>query len=181
MINTLTLRRMATSLGVFAAFGILPFQTTARPLERHFGSEDSCYARTYSDAHLEAHPQQRIREIKFGHFPTTFGTQNDDGTVQFDPATAQLHFLISAKFRDSDLTYTNGGVCNPDGAGYKCSIECDGGSFYLDDRSPDSVRLRNPVGFWIAGCGNAEMRFLDPEPDDKVFRLDRLSQSACRP
>lgn len=176
-------RPVSEAAAAFALFAVILIVFTdhaaARPLERHFGATDSCYGRIYSKDHLKKHHQQKVAEIRFDHFPTTFGTYDENNKIAFDPKTAELHFSISVTFRDSRQRYTNGGLCRPKGDQYQCFIECDGGSFMLKDRSEKSVLLVNDDGFAIAGCGAEEFRRLEPEPDDKVFRLDRLADQFC--
>lgn len=177
-----SLKPVIMSLCAAAAFVALPTaDAPARPLERHFGAWDSCYARVYSQNHLNKNQGQKVAEIRFDHFPTTFGTYDQNGKISFDPASAEVHFGVSVRFRGDDREYTNGGTCRPDGETYHCYIECDGGSFRLKHRSQTSILLINGSGFAVSGCGSEDYRMLDPEPDDKVFRLDRLNDSACVP
>ncbi len=176
--------RSATGSAVTPTAAVLLLLATtgigdARPLERHFGATDSCYSRAYSKDHLKKHPQQKVAEIRFDHFPTTFGSYDENNRIAFDPKTAEVHFSVSVTFRDSQHRYTNSGLCTPKGDRYQCFIECDGGSFTLKDRSSTSILVVNPTGFAVAGCGAEEFRMLDPEPDDKVFRLDRLTDQYC--
>lgn len=156
-------------------------QSLARPLERHFGAGDSCYERVYSREHLEKHKTQKVTSIRFDHFPTTFGTYDQNNRIAFDPVGAEVYFTISARFRDSGKLFTNSGICAPQGQTYRCQIECDGGGFSLKHKSAGSILLINKSGFAISGCDAETHRWLDPEPDDKVFRLDRLAAAACAP
>ena len=151
----------------------------ARPLERHFGAGDSCYGRVYSPKHLKKHPAQKVREIRFDHFPNVYGVYGDDNKIRFDEKSGEVHFTVSVRFTNTSASYSNSGVCTPEGGRYKCYIECDGGWFFLKDRAPKSILLVNEQGFAVAGCGAEDGRLLDPEPDDKVFRLDRLSEDQC--
>jgi TPR repeat protein len=130
---------------------------------------------------LNKQSTQRVTEIRFDHFPTTFGMSGDDGQVRFDPKTSELFFSVSVKFRDSNQRYKSGGFCNPEGELYRCQIECDGGSFYLKDRSAGSILLINKKGFRLNGCEDQGDRWLDPEPDDKLFLMHRLPDQSCTP
>lgn len=156
-------------------------QPHARPLERHFGSGDSCYERVYSSEHLEKHKTQSVTSIRFDHFPTTFGTYDENNRIAFDPGNAEVYFTVSARFRGSGKSFTNSGICTPRGQDYRCQIECDGGGFVLKDKSSGSILLINKSGFAVSGCDAEAHRWLDPEPDDKVFRLDRVAAEACAP
>lgn len=156
-------------------------QALARPLERHFGSDNSCYGRAYSSDHLEKHTAQQVKSLRFDHFPTTFGTYDENNRIAFDPARAEVYFMVSATFRGSGEQFTNSGTCTPQGQDYRCQIECDGGGFTLKDKSAASVLLINRSGFSVSGCDAEAHRWLEPEPDDKIFRLDRLAAANCQP
>lgn len=166
---------------IFAGWTLIPGPASARPLDSHFGSGDSCYARVYSKEHLKKHSTQRVTEIRFNHFPTTFGVNDESGAIKFNPATGELFFTISVRFRDSEKLYVDGGSCLPDGDQYRCNIECDGGGFVLKDRTKDTILLVNQTGFSVSGCDGEDYREVQPEPDDKVFRLDRLPKLLCKP
>jgi len=170
-------------LGMVFVWGVIgtATQTLARPLERHFGANDSCYERVYSGAHLAKHKTQRVTSIRFDHFPKTFGTYDQNNRIAFDPVRAEVYFSVSARFRDSGRLFTNSGICTPQGQIYRCQIECDGGGFSLKHKSAGSILLINETGFAISGCDAEVHRWLDPHPDDKVFRLDRVAAEACTP
>ena len=160
---------------------LMPDAASTRPLERHFGADNSCYQRVYSKAHLNKQSTQRVAEIRFDHFPTTFGMYDDNDQIRFDPDTGAVFFGVSVRFRGSNKRYSSDGTCYPDGGLYRCQVSCDGGSFYLKDRSAKSILLINKTGFAVSGCEAEDFRVLEPEPDDKVFRLDRLAGSSCTP
>ena len=176
-----TARSGIVVLAAAALMAIVPSGSDSRPLEKHFGPQNSCYQRVYSQDHLSSHPTQRVSQIRIDHFPRTYGMENENGDIRFDPVTAELYFVVSVKFRNSNRVFRDGGFCTPGGQRYRCQIECDGGSFYLKDRDADSILLINDRGFRISGCSEQGYRILDPEPDDAVFRLDRSPDLACRP
>jgi len=155
----------------------------ARPLERHFGAQDSCYQRTYGNTHLSQHRDQRVTEIRFEHFPNVYGTYDANDNVRFDARTGEVHFVISTKTRDSYRFYSNSGTCRPEGDHYRCYLECDGGWFVLKDNAPKSILIVNEEGFVIDGCegdgDDVDVRTLKPGRDDKAFRLDRVADDLC--
>lgn len=155
--------------------------SSARPLERHFGPDDSCYGRVYGSDHLKKNRNQRVEEISFHHYPKSFGVHDASGNIAFNSKSAELFFQLNVKFRDSSQIYSDGGSCTPDGNRYKCFIECDGGGFYLEDRSSDSLLLINETGFSVSGCGSDDSREITPKTQDKVFRLNRLPGAVCVP
>ena len=153
----------------------------ARPLERHFGEDNSCYGRVYGSDHLKKNRNQQIEEISFHHYPKTFGLTDQSGKISFNTKTAELFFQLNVKFKDTPQIYSDGGSCTPDGNRYRCFIECDGGGFYLEDRSSDSLLLINERGFSVSGCGSDDYREVTPATQDKVFRLNRLPEAVCLP
>ena len=169
------------ALAVICASAGLQSPSNARPLERHFGSDDSCYGRAYGADHLKKNRNQRVEEMSFHHHPKIIGLDDGNGNIAFDPKTAELFFQLKVKFRDSDQIYSDGGSCTPDGNRYRCYIECDGGGFYLEDRSSDSILLINERGFSVSGCGSEDYREVTPKTQDKVFRLNRLPAAVCLP
>jgi|GEM_PF-2206009 len=160
---------------------VMPDAASTRPLERHFGADNSCYQRVYSKAHLKKQSTQRVAEIRFDHFPTTFGMYDENDQIRFDPNTGAVFFSMNVRFRDSSERFSNGGTCYPEGRLYRCQVSCDGGSFYLKDRSAKSILLINKTGFAVSECDSENFRVLEPEPDDKIFRLDRLAGRSCTP
>ncbi|MHA1189542.1 MAG: hypothetical protein ACTSSQ_03650 [Alphaproteobacteria bacterium] len=160
---------------------LMPDAASTRPLERHFDADNSCYQRVYSRAHLKKQSTQRVAEIRFDHFPTTFGAYDENDQINFNSKTGEVYFSLSVKFRGSPNRYGSDGTCYPDGKLYRCQVSCDGGSFFLKDRSAKSILLINKTGFTVSGCEVEDFRQLEPKPDDKIFRLDRLKDSACTP
>ena len=103
---------------------------------------DSCYTRTYSDAHLADNPQQVVRHI----------------SVQFHDGPERFASVI-ARFRDEDHTYLQEFRCyDPDddrerGALLDCGIDCDGGTMLVWPKPGDAILL-DTYGFGVgATCG----------------------------
>ena len=183
-LNTLKIR-----LSLLAGLGALTLIAPAygdgpRALANHFGPHrNSCYQRVYDEAHLKAHPQQRVAMIRFENFPDVYGPVGEDGKVYFDEKTGEVTFSIIVAFRDHPhKLYSNDGACYPEGGKLRCGIDCDGGSFTLSDAGKTDIMLHNE-GFRVTVCeGDDEATaWVDPEPDDKDFKLTRLPDSDCTP
>ncbi len=164
-------RRTSAVLGG-CVVGFSVAHASAQPLERHFGNGAACYARTYTASHLAKHSGQKTAFIQFAYLPGQFGPT----------APGDLEFKVSVRFKYGPEVFTNTGLCFPKGAAYRCQIECDGGGFELKDQDADSILLINKSGFVLSECdgGDAFVELL-PEPDDKVFRLDRMPVANCSP
>lgn len=153
-----------------ASFCVGVVSAAAAPLSQHFSDDATCYSRTYSAEHLRKNPGQRVSYIRFDHVPGSMG----------DVGPGELAFSVSVRFKDSPETLTNSGLCFPQSKTYRCQLECDGGGFELKDRDQSSLYLLNPSGFIVSGCDGDAYVELVPEPDDKIFRLDRMLSSECR-
>lgn len=172
-------QRLALAAGLAVALGAGAL--AARPLEQHFGAANSCYARSYSADHLGAHPDQKVASIRFDHFPTTYGTFDAQGRIAFDPDKPELYFVLTVTFRDKAGQFSNSGFCWPEGDSYHCALECDAGQFFLRDRSAQSILITGGGDLYLSGCDGGNAGVLKREPDDKVFRLDRLADADCQP
>ena len=136
---------------------------------------DTCYQRLYSKAHLASQPNQVITAL----------------TVRFTPLEQEVVAYVEAQFRDSDKVWKNTLGCYPvddpsreDGATMSCSVDCDGGVFFLTERENGSVLIRTH-GFAVgAGCGDEEdqtrsVADLNQGTKQTVFRLDPLELADC--
>lgn len=141
----------------------------AMSLNDHLSNGNACFARSYTAAHLEKHPGQRVAEIRFDSLRIS-----DAGPVGSD-----IEFRVTVRYRNSDRYHSNVGVCFPVDRRYRCQLECDGGRFFLKGRDNKSLLLQNDRGFVITDCGGTDYAVLEPEPDDKIFRLDRLAAHLC--
>ena len=178
-IRFLTLAALGAVLLIGPAAGENP-----SALAGHFGlHRNSCYARDYDEAHLKAHPNQRIARIRIEHFPGLYGPYGEDGKVHMDETTGEVHFTVTVAYRDKPYALlSDSGTCTPDGDKLNCYIECDGGGFSLTDAGADAILLHNR-GFRVMACGEDETEggWVNPEPDDKVFKLTRVPDSECVP
>ena len=146
----------------------------------HF-DQPSCFERVYSTKHLKAHPLQRVEMIRFEHFPKIWGLLSDNNEVDPRLSPKEVYFRVLVKFRDAAKTLDNSGTCTKQGSFIQCYIECDGGGFQLVRKKKNSILIRNQ-GFAVSGCdGEVDSgRRVEPEPDDKAFRLYLLPQSQCK-
>lgn len=122
-----------------------------------------CFAATYADTHLKAHPAQRVRSIEVDLAKT-----NSDGS----PNSAdrfQLGFalMLSAK----DEWYGQAASCKASDQGFDCFLEADGGIFRLSPIDDGGLRLKTgETGLTIEGTSDtAELSGTDG--DDRVFDL----------
>ena len=172
---------------ILAATGFAALALLAAPLRAadlpggFFFDTPTCFERVYTAGHLRQHPAQRVTRIRFEHFPHIWGATDDAGRVNPRLQPRQVFFRVLVSLRGK-RPGDNSGTCYAEDGRLNCYIECDGGGFELVRDGANKMLIRNQ-GFAVSGCdagSEAEGTWVNPKPDDKVFRLYRLPQSACR-
>ncbi|MDU8926693.1 hypothetical protein RXV86_04770 [Alisedimentitalea sp. MJ-SS2] len=148
------------------------------PLSRHFGAEQSCYERVYSDSHLAQHPLQRVTHIRLTHDAKHSGPFGTDGKPMLYPDAPEIVVNFWVALRGYPDMYNATGFCWPEGDGMGCGLECDGGQFSLEDRGPDQILLKINNEIYFHDCDEGE-EVLTAEPDDKSFLMTRVESSLC--
>ena len=162
-------------IGTFLSAGI----AVAEPLERYFSSANACYGRSYSAEHLNQHPDQQVLEIAVSHFPERQGLLGMESPFQPYPDTPKLVLQVHVWMRGQDRDWQDNAVCTPDGDRFQCAIECDGGVFYLNERSGDRLllTLKGDLRFTQCDAGSAVLR---KTAEDSAFLLSPVPRSHCR-
>jgi len=148
-------------LGPVAAALFLATPASALPMENHFGTGQTsgCFSRSYSTEHLRKNPRQRVVSISIGFSP------RQEYAAEYGP----IQFSIDARFRGNLGSGGAEAYCAPNGGGYRCAVEGDGGHFTL---SASNGRLRLAVsGRLVLETDTGFVDFM--EGDDKVFLLDK--------
>lgn len=154
----------------------------ARPLEAEFPKTgDSCWERVYDDAHLAAHPKQRVTRVQLHHLGSRWSDGGADG----------FYLLLGVNLRkrlgppDDDIDFKLGGMCLAKGAGLICRNGWDAGVFRVD-RSGDGLVVTNGGGI-IANPSSYDSEDVadnavkvPAKPDDRSWRLERAPQSRCK-
>ncbi len=149
------------------------------PLTQNFSGSNSCYGRHYSETHMSEHPQQQVVEIRLNHFPGDQQFLGLGGDYHSYPETPVLSLMLTVQLRSQALGDAQV-YCTQDGDRLHCGLECDAGHFYVVDRNPESIIVKTGSNLYFSDCGEEE-RVLRREPDDKVFLLHRLPDTACHP
>jgi hypothetical protein len=140
----------------------------------------ACYVRSYDNAHLRAHPRQRITAMKFLL-----------GVMEYDPRKPNAKglddlvyytFALSVSRRgDKRLLHASGDCFGGDAI--SCVVDCDGGGVALDKMPPAStliVRLKDDGIRMLHDCDDEQGVLVTAGVDDKLFRLDKVGIEACR-
>jgi hypothetical protein len=122
-----------------------------------------CFARTYDEAHLKAHPTQRVRSIEVDLAKT-----NSDGS----PNSADRFELgFALMLTTSPEWYGQAASCKAGEKGFDCFLEGDGGSFRLSPAPGAGLRLdTSENGLTLEGTSDT-IELSGTEGDDRVFDL----------
>ncbi|HEY2136264.1 MAG TPA: hypothetical protein VGH49_10265 [Xanthobacteraceae bacterium] len=143
----------------------------------------ACFVRTYDATHLAHHRKQKVSAMKLLI------------AVDKPPEDAELHYVfrVGIKLRNRKPGYASDGDCGhaevlakkDGGIQVSCGGDCGGSGMSIalgpDDKSV-TVRL-NEIAIWLADNptdDSAQME-LKGGADDRVFRLDRVSNEICAP
>jgi hypothetical protein len=185
--------RSITPLAALALFSALalPSPAAAQGTPLFTADKEACFGRVYDQAHLRAHPQQKVTSIhilrSLSERPQAENwepNQREEAIKRFQESgeTAVSAFVT---FRDRRGYFHNSLTCGRDDkGGMHCFIECDGGSFAIKRESATTALLTNNGFVLVGGCGeeveSGKEVFFDPGKDDKVFRLETKPVAVCR-
>ena len=126
-----------------------------------FAADPPCYSRSYTNAHLAAHPDQQV---------TLMVVRADTEDMALD-TTDDLLVLVEVLTRSDKSPYSGVGYCTPDKQGLTCLMEGDAGGFTLAEQDG---RLLLSVGEnGLSFEGDADFLTLEPDTgDDRAFLLD---------
>lgn len=147
----------------------------------------ACFTRVYDAAHLKAHPNQHVVEIRISaHYDPVERMRKDT-----DAPRGKWGYAIRSRLRDGKVkTFLDDGSCyfsvpgksNHGSVGFEilCNAACDSGDLF--DMKPDgaSAKLRNKddlVHPEYTEPGAPDK--LAAKADDSVFRLYRAKDSLC--
>jgi hypothetical protein len=141
----------------------------------------ACYSRAYDTAHLRAHPNQRVTRVTFLLCVKAYDRPTADAQRFEDKVYYQ--FALSVQRRgEKGILRTAGDCLQNEKTG--CVVDCDGGGVTLE-KAPQAdailLRLMAPDGIRMFGdCDDDHGVMVKPGTDDKVFRVDKTADAACR-
>lgn len=125
-----------------------------------FEQQGTCYARHYDDAHLAAHPRQRVTAIYLSN------------TALPDPGYKGMLLDFGFTTRDGEHYSANAYCTERD----ECGLEGDGGSFEVSETG-DGLRIE--VGEFLGLEGRKGWSGDLAESDDRVFLIFPAPPRAC--
>lgn len=164
----------ATAMMTMAAVAAGAFGGTPALFDTHFANVQGgtpCYARTYDEAHLKAHPKQTVKAVELEMERT-----NPDGTVN----TAQNFELgFGVQVTRSSEWYVGLAICKDSGGAIDCFLEGDGGRFQLTADKDGALKIATgDYGIVLEGSKDV-VELSGTEGDDKVFLVAPAERSVC--
>jgi hypothetical protein len=140
----------------------------------------TCFERTYDADHVKRHPKQKVTALSF-----QIRYHRHPPARAFPDGQRNYYYVLSARVRGENKALYSSGECVPGRSGFACSPDCDGGGFGVDlERGGDAllVRLHDRLRMTLGCDGDDEGATyeLTPGADDKVFRVEKASPSACQ-
>jgi hypothetical protein len=144
----------------------------ADPFISQKDGELKCFGREYSEAHMDKHPKQNVKQIKL--------------KLEKKDPESNLHGVLSveATLRGKEntfKTYRAEFICLSEEKD-RCLIECDGGSVELK-KEGDRLTLKNKGFVLQGGCGDEEENFKwlnDEAKGDDIFYTYELRSEFCQ-
>lgn len=137
---------------------------------------EPCYARSYDDAHLKAHPKQTVRRIEVD-FDVNW-RENESSKNSAADFQAGMSFML----KRSNEWYGQELYCKVSGSAFECYLDADGGRIRL---IPAGTALRLEVvsrggenAIAVEGAKDFG-EFGAPGGDDRVFILPRADRKIC--
>ncbi len=186
--NTAQLKQIVVFAGIVGfgfAVGLQTVRSEAKTIFEYFDTtENACYGRVYSKAHLAKHPNQRVKSILIKSFPQAFKVENN---VDRDGTPKQVYLSLDVMLRNSSKLFEESAICEKRGQHFYCGIECDGGGFDLLARTGGKILLKTAkYGFRVVaggGCdgdiGEENYKRITLKSDDKAFLLSALPAAQC--
>jgi hypothetical protein len=143
----------------------------------------ACFVRTYDASHLAKHPRQKVGEMKL--MVAAEPLPEDSGL--------SYSFRLSVKLRHHKGDFVSSGDCGHaevskikrEGIRISCGGDCGGGGMTIGLAADDKSLLvkLDEIAIWRADKPDDESTQLELRggADDRVFRLDRVSNEICAP
>lgn len=136
-----------------------------------------CYARLYDDAHMKAHPHQKVRMIEIDFDMKQGDSDRPNSQSYFE---AGIGFVLKNKPKEKVGAAI---YCKTAAGFFDCYIDGDGGTFHL---TPQGANLKLDV---TGGGGGTDAIVVDngddfptfgaPGSDDRVFVLPPADRKIC--
>lgn len=173
------------------AISLLPSLAQATSIDEVSMTQPSCYAREYSEPHMQARSMQTVKKMAVKFSKNEYDTESSMG-MEITAFLKKQRVRITPNGEKKTQTvykpYSNSMFCQKNKNQLHCSIECDGGSadIYWEMRTKNNeITLVNNGFVLYGGCGSDidenDMIWLKPtKGGDDVFKLYALPAEQCR-
>lgn len=151
----------------------------SRPLESELPlKRAACWERSYDEAHLKAHPRQKISRIRLVHLPETWSGAPPESIF------VMLYMNLRQRKPGNDYDYQLSGFCKARGQGLHCVPEWEAGSWRIERGPQGTLDIRNngiianPNPYDAEEIADGAVT-IPAKPDDGIWRL-RPASGACR-
>ncbi|TCR68725.1 hypothetical protein [Bosea sp. BK604] len=150
---------------------VLALPAAGRPLERELPPKrDACWERVYDEAHLGAHPGQKVARIRLVHLPSRWADAQAHGFY------VTLYINLRQHKAATGFDYQLGGFCKPSGEGLRCEPEWEAGTWRIERGPNGTLRVRNngitanPNPYDAEEIADNAVR-IPAKPDDGIWQL----------
>ena len=177
---------LCTALAAFA--GVARADDVLSLKELSPNGADACFGRVYDDAHLKAHPHQKVARIFFyyGHDPVS--RPNEEPVTN---AGSSYNGFLTTTVRGAKAPEWASGWCNKNDpsdptSGIRCGMDCDRtlASLKVDDKGKLILSNIQPDVYLDAGAeedlGKAKYDEQALGSEDDNFKLDPMPAAACK-
>lgn len=163
----------AAVLAIIPSTSIAVAATSDELFNTYFGNVlggPPCFAQSFDDKALNAHPQQRVRKIEID-----LAKANADGTPN-TPDRFTLGFAVM--LTSGPDWFGQQANCQTNDDDFQCYLESDGGIFRLTPRKGGLKLVTGDDGISVDG-GDSEIELSGKDGIDKTFDLDP-SKEECQ-
>jgi hypothetical protein len=166
---------MRTQQGLWLALSLtLAGPVAAGELENFVAAQNgalSCWSRNYDRAHMAAHSDQTVTDMRLGiRYQTPLAGDTN----------SPYAFALAVNART--VKGVTRGECTNEGGKIACRVECDGGGVVVSAAKNGNVLLDLTRSGFIQlseACSESDTTLLEAGKDDKSFLLNTAQPSAC--
>lgn len=156
--------------------------------ERLKPDQPFCYGRDYDDKHLGSHPDQSTRTIRVFRGPVELASFAKDGDPANWPSGADIAVSVTTRQKSAEVTQIYS--CEGEADQWRCTASAKMSNFSCDIAAKEIYLRRGANGTMMLANPNSSLPIIDlcskaadgkTTSDDKVYRLEPMPQSACKP
>lgn len=156
--------------------------------ERLKPDQPFCFGRDYDAAHLSSHPDQVTQSIRVFRGPVELASFASGGDVANWPDGADIAVSVTTRKNGAKVSQTYS--CQGEADQWRCAASSKMSNFSCDISQKEIYLKRGANGTMMLANPNSSLAIVDlcskaadgkTASDDKVYRLEAMTQSACAP